>query len=143
METKYKVLTSLILLIIGFSIVLTTNNTEEIIEENNFKKSLETISLSEWKSINDNDKTFEIIDVRTPEEYTEKKIPNTQLIDFYNPNFKQDLDKLDKNKNYLIHCRSGARSANALSVMQELGFKNVKDLAGGINAWNKAGYKTN
>lgn len=77
-----------------------------------------------------------LIDVRTPEEYAEGYIENSILIDFHAENFKDELKKLDKNINYSIYCRSGNRSAQALEIMEDLGFKNVYDLSGGIIAWS-------
>jgi phage shock protein E len=41
----------------------------------------------------------------------------------------------DRNANYVVYCASGARSAQAQSIMQTMGFKNVGDLTGGIAAW--------
>ena len=58
-------------------------------------------------------------------------------IDFYAPDFKEQLNKLDKNKKYIYHCRSGSRSARAVPIFKELGFKEVLELDGGINAWKK------
>lgn len=84
---------------------------------------------------------FAIIDVRTPEEFTEGHIEGATNFDFYSPKFKDDLDKLDKGKTYVIYCRSGNRSGQSLAIFQELGFKKVLDF-GGIIEWNNHGYPT-
>jgi rhodanese-related sulfurtransferase len=55
------------------------------------------------------------------------------LIDFYSPNFEEELDKLDKNKKYIYHCRSGSRSRSAITVFKKLGFTEIYELEGGIN----------
>ncbi len=81
-----------------------------------------------------------VIDVRTPEEYAEGRLfSDAILINFYDSDFKEQLDLLDKNQSYLIHCHSGARSGNTLSIMKELGFAKVYDLIGGKNAWVESG----
>ncbi len=80
-----------------------------------------------------------LIDVRTPDEYNAGHLPSAQLIDFYSPDFKATLQQLDKNAPYAIYCRTGHRSGQALTIMQELGFKDVVDLKGGIQAWQSAG----
>ena len=51
-----------------------------------------------------------------------------------------EINKLDKNKTYLIYCRSGNRSRGALSVMVELGFRAVYHLSVGINGWVEEGF---
>lgn len=84
-------------------------------------------------------KTLTIIDVRTKEEYDREHFPKAKLINFFGSDFEKKLKKLDKNKSYLLHCQSGGRSKGALKKMQELGFKRVYHLDGGILAWKKSG----
>ena len=77
-----------------------------------------------------------ILDVRTPEEFETSRIPNSKNIDFYNPqNFIQEIEKLDKDNGYYVYCRTGVRSANSCQLMNELGFKKVYNLLGGIVEW--------
>ena len=83
------------------------------------------------------DKKGTILDVRTLEEFEISRIPNSKNIDFYNPqNFMLEIEKLDKDNNYYIYCRTGVRSANSCALMKELGFKNTFNLVGGIVEWN-------
>ena len=84
-----------------------------------------------------------ILDVRTKEECSESKIPGSLNIDYYSENFKDNLDKLNKNLNYYIYCRSGNRSGKTVIILREKGFKNVFNLEGGILAWKKENYITN
>jgi len=98
----------------------------------------------------DND-TFEIlrkqdyitIDVRTPSEHTIEHIPDSILIDIYSPYFKNEIEKLDKSRKYLIYCRSGNRSLHAAKYMLSVGFKTALNLAGGIIKWKKSGKPVN
>lgn len=80
-----------------------------------------------------------LLDVRTPEEFSDGAIANSINMDFYEPDFGDKLAKLEKDKTYLVYCRSGARSSNAASMLHEKGFKNVVNLEGGISAWKEAG----
>ncbi len=87
---------------------------------------------------NKNNSNFIIIDVRTPDEYAEGHIENSRLINYYSGDFKNRLDKLDKNKEYFIYCRSGSRSGRTLQIMKELKFKQVYNLGGGIISWQSS-----
>ena len=91
---------------------------------------------------NQDNSDFVIIDVRTPEEFTEERIENAINIDYRSETLQDELDELDKNQTYLIYCRSGGRSGNALDTMEELNFKEVYNLLGGINQWKAEGLST-
>ncbi|MCA0459035.1 MAG: MBL fold metallo-hydrolase [Chloroflexi bacterium] len=82
----------------------------------------------------------QLFDVRSPEEYTESHIPNAQHLPMGSI-FKQ-LDKLPRDKQIIIHCGSGLRSQVVTSMLQRIGFTNVRNLSGGIDAWQKAGLAT-
>lgn len=88
---------------------------------------------------NTGNKNFVILDIRTPGEYSSGHIPNAVLLDFHSPAFKENLAGLNKNRTYLMYCRSGNRSARALDMMRELGFTRVLELRGGIKSWIASG----
>lgn len=77
-----------------------------------------------------------LLDVRTPEEVADSRIPNSINIDFRSPDFINEVDELDKNKSYFVYCRSGARSANACMQMSTMGFEKLTNLHGGILGWS-------
>ena len=83
---------------------------------------------------------FVIFDVRTPSEYASGHIENAVNLDYYDDAFEETLDTYDRNKTYLIYCRTGNRSAAAMKIMKNLGFTNVYNMQGGINVWISAGY---
>ncbi len=85
---------------------------------------------------------FVIIDVRTPAEFAGEHIENAVNMDFYSDTFRDELDKLDKDKIYLIYCRSGGRSGSTLDIMAELNFNEVYNILGGINQWKTEGLPT-
>jgi rhodanese-related sulfurtransferase len=62
------------------------------------------------------------------------------MIDYYSDTFKNELDKLDKNKTYLIYCRTGRRTGLTLDIMEEPGFIEVYNMLGGITQWQAKGY---
>ncbi len=81
-----------------------------------------------------------ILDVRTPEEFAGGKLEGAVNIDFYAPDFRAQLNRLDRDAHYLIYCRSGNRSGRAMPVFEELGFRRVDNLQGGIVAWYGEGF---
>jgi thioredoxin len=81
----------------------------------------------------------QLIDVRTPQEFEKYRIKSAKNIDFKNPNFRKEIEKLDRKKPVLIYCLSGVRSKSASEVFKDAGFEIIYDLEGGINAWSKAG----
>jgi rhodanese-related sulfurtransferase len=91
---------------------------------------------------NKDNPNFTILDVRTPEEFLGEYIENAVNLDYYSDTFRNDLDKLDKNKTYLIYCRSGRRSENALNITKELDFREVYNMLGGIIKWKSEGLPT-
>jgi len=78
------------------------------------------------------DSGYELIDVRFEEEYDEVYIPGTTLIPLNV--FRDSISNLDKDKKYVIYCRSGKRSRVAALLMSEQGFDAVS-MADGIMAW--------
>ena len=88
---------------------------------------------------NQNNPDFVILDVRTPEEFADGHIENAINLDYYSETFRDELNKLDEGKKYLIYCRSGNRSGKALNIMQELNFREVYNMSGGILEWEAEG----
>ncbi|PRY12802.1 rhodanese-related sulfurtransferase [Pontibacter ummariensis] len=86
----------------------------------------------------DKGETPVIIDVREDWEYQESNIAGAQNIPLGTlPQKVADLEDL-KDREVIVQCRSGARSANAKAFLQQQGFNNVRNLLGGILAYNKA-----
>jgi len=76
-----------------------------------------------------------LLDTRTKAEFNDGHIPNSVLIDFMSPKFKDDISKLDTSKSYYVYCRSGNRSYHACKLMKQIGFEKVFNLADGIIGW--------
>ena len=91
---------------------------------------------------NQDNPDFVILDVRTPEEFTEEHIEDAINLDFRSETFRDELDKMDKNNAYLVYCRSGVRSRNALDIVAELNFREGYNMLGGIIQWKAEGLPT-
>ncbi len=76
-----------------------------------------------------------ILDVRNPEEIAICRIAGSKVIPL--PELPARLSELDTGAPYVVHCKSGMRSAKAIGIMQAAGFTHLKNLTGGILAWIK------
>lgn len=101
------------------------------------KNDTKLVSAANWEKLRVENPDYIVIDVRTPEEFSEDGINGAINVDYYSPTFKQDIAALDSSKTYLIYCRSGARSGNAAIILQELGMNSVYDLDGGMIAYSE------
>lgn len=101
--------------------------------------ALETVSPETAATIIADDSAEVVLDIRTPEEYDQGIIEGAVNIDFYEPTFADDLDALDKDAHYVVYCRSGNRSGQAMSTFADLGFTNVTEISGGIASWYESG----
>ena len=100
-------------------------------------EKMANLSQEEWSSKLEQDDNAFILDVRTPEEVEEGYIPGSSNIDIYlGQEFLEELEKLDKSKNYYVYCRSGNRSGQACAIMNNAGFKNTYNLEGGFMKWD-------
>ncbi len=81
------------------------------------------------------DENAVLIDVRTPMEHQEARIPNSLLLDISDPNFIKKVDELDRTKSYYLYCRSGNRSFFAGKQMIQMGFDKVYNLLPGVIGW--------
>lgn len=95
------------------------------------------LTQEDWVSQFEADENAVILDVRTEGEYNDGIIANAINIDIYKgQDFINEIEALDKTKNYYVYCRSGARSAKACEIMNGLGFENAYNLVGGILDWD-------
>jgi len=91
------------------------------------------ITVQELKSKQDRGDRFVLVDVREPFEYDICRIPGSKLIPLGQlPSRMSELDSADE---IILQCKSGARSARALRLLQEAGFSKLANVEGGITAW--------
>jgi sulfur-carrier protein adenylyltransferase/sulfurtransferase len=76
-----------------------------------------------------------LVDVREPEEWAISKIPGAVLIP--KGELPERVDELTRARAVVLYCRSGKRSADSARLLLDLGFRNVRSLQGGINAWSE------
>lgn len=89
------------------------------------------------KRMNDNP-TLTIVDVRTPEEYSQGHIEKAHNIDWNSNSFENKIDGFERDKPILVYCLSGGRSAAAAEKMRSFGFTKVLELENGMMAWRAA-----
>lgn len=100
-------------------------------EKNSIIEKLDGIQFE--KKFNENTEyPYNLIDVRTPEEFSSGRYSGAVNINFYDENFKIQLEMLDKSIPLFIYCRSGSRSARAAQTAYEAGFSEIYELKGGI-----------
>jgi rhodanese-related sulfurtransferase len=85
----------------------------------------------------------QLVDVRTPAEYQAGHIANAANINFNDPEFKANIEKLDKTKPIAVYCAAGGRSGKSANLLAQMGFKTIYDLQGGMGAWKAKGKKIN
>ena len=81
----------------------------------------------------------QLIDVRTPEEVAQGKIPGAVNINILDQSFSSLVSELDKLKPIMVYCAKGGRSGRAANELKKLGFTEIYDLEGGMGAWSAAG----
>lgn len=84
----------------------------------------------------------QILDVRTPEEWSQGIIEGAHKINWFGETFDAEVKKLDPSKPVLVYCASGGRSAKAMKKLSNMGFTEVYNLEGGMGAWKSAENKT-
>lgn len=95
--------------------------------------SMETITTAELRQRLARDPDTILIDVREPDEYAAARIEGARLIPLQT--LPGQLDTLPRDREILVHCKSGRRSAKAVELLSSHGFARVRNVTGGIDAW--------
>ena len=94
---------------------------------------MKVISVTELKALLDSGADIQLVDVREPAEFESAQIGG-ELIPLVT--IPQNVDKISKDKQVIVHCKSGKRSANAIMFLESnFGYENLYNLEGGIIAW--------
>ncbi len=107
------------------------------------RSSADVIAPTEAKALLDSKKTEVIVDVRSPEEHATVRLPNAinvplpNLVGGYPSGLPEDLETP-----ILAVCKVGERSLYGMLLLKALGYQNVKNMKGGLNAWTELGYPT-
>ena len=94
---------------------------------------MDSITTSELREILAGDFTGLLIDVREPDEYAVSHIEGSRLIPL--KRLPDQLTSLPRDREILVHCKAGGRSAKAVQLLLENGFTQVKNVSGGMDAW--------
>ncbi len=108
-----------------------------------FGQSYKTISAVQADTLIKNHATANdviILDVRTSGEFITGWIDKAKNYDVNAAWFNDSIDKLDKNKIYLVYCAGGSRSPGACNKMLAKNIKTIYNMSGGISAWKAAGF---
>ncbi|KAA2218481.1 rhodanese-like domain-containing protein [Maribacter flavus] len=92
-------------------------------------KPINSITADEMKNV-------VLLDVRTPEEYAQGHLDNSLNINWFDADFAQQVEGIDKDETIYVYCKVGGRSAKAQEKLKSLGYKNVVNLEGGYDAWS-------
>lgn len=92
------------------------------------------ITAEELKEKMDKNEEINLVDVRDTFEANISDF-KTETISIPLDDLSSRLSELDKGNEYVVYCRSGSRSKNAVKILEENGFKKAKSLQGGINGW--------
>ncbi len=129
-----KNIVSLIVLTLSISIASCQNQTS-----NGATKQINvTIPVDEFDKKLNETKDVQLVDVRTPEEYSEGHLKGAVNYNLNANDFDNNLNKLDKSKPVMVYCLGGGRSAEAAEKMKEKGFAEVYNMKGGMMKWNAA-----
>lgn len=111
-------------------------------QSNNIYKKISVQQCDSLIKANETNPIFVILDVRTPDSWKSDHIEGSINRNYFDSDFDAQLAALPRNKIYLVHCQSGARSAGTVQKMKNLAFKEIYEMNGGISAWKNALYPT-
>ena len=110
--------------------------------QNSTAVNRQDVNATQAKELIINEKEMVILDVRTREEFANGHVAGASNLDFYAPDFEQQLEQLDTTKTYLLYCASGNRSGKAASLMQNKGFNKIINSEAGFKELQKAAVPT-
>jgi monothiol glutaredoxin len=104
------------------------------IDNPNAPAAVKQIDVHELKRLLDAGAPIRLLDVRTPEERAQAAIPGARLLD---PETAAEIERLPRDTKLVFHCHHGGRSQQAAEHFRGLGFRDVSNVSGGIDAWSR------
>jgi rhodanese-related sulfurtransferase len=98
------------------------------------------VTIAEAKALiaeNKVNSSFVILDIRTPDEFSQGRIFKAVNLNFYLDDFAEKIAALDKDSTYLLYCRSGNRSQMAIEIMKNAGITKIYHMKEGYIAWEQ------
>jgi len=111
---------------------------EQMVKE--AKASIHEVSIADVKKMIETKENFVLLDVRDKNEFVEGYIPGAVNISRGMLEFKVAMVIPDKNSRIVVYCGLDLRGPLATKTMNDLGYKNAVNMAGGLKAWKEAGY---
>ncbi|HRP53425.1 MAG TPA: thioredoxin domain-containing protein [Fluviicola sp.] len=124
--------------LLGFLFLSACAQSESKTAETSATTQVKNLSAQLFSNLMQDKVNYQLIDVRTPDEFSLAHIENAQNIDWNGTSFDQEIAKLDKKKPVFVYCLSGARSAAAANKFLTNGFNEIYQLDGGILQWTHA-----
>ncbi len=103
------------------------------------KSAIHVVSPTEFKEKSSDQL---IIDIRTPQEFSEGHIKGAVNINLFDSTFLDQIGKYDKSIPIFLYCRSGNRTSSASAQLSKMGFVEIYDLKGGILNWARENFET-
>ncbi len=102
------------------------------------------MEVDELKKILDKDANAVLIDVREEGEFKEVRAPRAQLLALseFDPSNVSDVMKIPKEQTIYLICKSGGRSLHAAQLLEQVGYNDLVNIAGGTTAWVQDGFET-
>ena len=98
---------------------------------------MERLTVEEFKAKLQTTDDYHLIDFRTPSEFEGGHLENAVNINFLNPSFGVEIDKLEAGKPVFVYCQKAGRSTLAVQKLTDAGFTEVYDMKGGYSAWTE------
>lgn len=96
---------------------------------------MQEITATDLKNEMESGKDIQLIDVRQPDEYAFARIEGSKLIPL--GDILNRMNEIDENRDTVVHCKMGRRSASAIEALRRAGYKGqLRNLRGGITAWS-------
>ena len=97
-----------------------------------------SISARDAKALLDSNKNVYLLDVRTPEEYSQGRLAGSVLIPI--GEFERRIGEVPENRTIVVYCAAGPRSKSAASLLAQRGYKDVYNMTDGIVGWYRNGF---
>ena len=130
----------MVLQIVVFLVSATVATAQNVYEHITPNETIDIVNDFIEQDKKNEEESFVLLDVRTKREFNAGHIEGSIMIDFYKRDFLTKIRKLDKEKKYIIYCRTGNRSGKTLSMFEDLGFKEAYNVLGGIVRWKRDGF---
>ncbi|MDI6730537.1 MAG: rhodanese-like domain-containing protein [Candidatus Altarchaeum sp.] len=120
-----------------------TNTSETSVQTTIMKTTIKNVNVKETHRLTDENsdsENFVIIDIRTLLEFNSRHIKDAINIDYYDNDFVERSNDLNKSKTYFIYCRSRSRSGSSMQNFQQLKFEVVYNMLRDVNSWRSDGF---